>query len=152
VIIHRETSSIKSSSPLEGKPPFARARVLIADDHPSWLDRVTALLKSSFDLVGVANDGQTLVSEARRLQPDLIVLDITMPILNGIEAAHEIHETRPDIKLVFLTVHEGPEYIRACFAEGGLGFVKKARLRRDLLLAIREALLGRTFISPSVAN
>jgi DNA-binding NarL/FixJ family response regulator len=152
VIIHRETPSSDTCTSLEGKPPYAKPRVLIADDHPLWLDRVTDLLKSSFDLVGIANDGQTLVGEARRLQPDLIVLDITMPILNGIEAAHEIHETRPDIKLVFLTVHEEPEYIRACFAEGGLGFVTKVRLRRDLLLAIREALLGRSFISPSVAT
>lgn len=152
MIIHTEAPSLNSCSPLEGKPPSAKPRLLIADDHPLWLDRVTDLLKSSFDLVGAANNGQTLVGEARRLQPDLIVLDIAMPILNGIEAAHEIHATRPDIKLVFLTVHEGPEYISACFAEGGLGYVKKARLKRDLLVAIREALLGRAFISPSVAS
>ncbi len=128
-----------------------RPRVLLADDHRSWLDRVTSLLKSDFDLVGVANDGQTLVGEAKRLQPDLIVLDITMPILNGIEAAHDIHESGPDIKLVFLTVHEEPEYVRACFAEGGLAYVKKSRLGTDLIPAIQEVLLGRTFISPSVA-
>jgi len=138
-------------SSLDEKTTCAKPRVLIADDHHAWLDRVTALLKSSFDLVGTASNGQTLVGEARRLQPDLIVLDITMPVLNGIEAAHEIHETGPDIKLVFLTVHEEPEYVHACFAEGGLGYVKKTRLGTDLLPAIREALSGRTFISPSVA-
>jgi DNA-binding NarL/FixJ family response regulator len=74
-----------------------------------------------------------------------------MPGLNGIQAAHDIRETEPEIKLVFLTVHEGPEYIRACFAEGGLGYVKKSRLGTDLIPAIRGALSGRTFISPSVA-
>ena len=102
-------------------------------------------------MVGIANDGQTLVVEAKRLQPDIIVLDITMPILNGIEAAHDIHENGPDIKLVFLTVHEEPEYVRACFSVGGLAYVKKSRLRTDLIPAIREALLGRHFISPSLA-
>jgi DNA-binding NarL/FixJ family response regulator len=140
-----------SCSSLEEKTACRRPRVLIADDHHAWRDRVTALLKSSFDLIGTANNGQILVGEAKRLQPDLIILDITMPVLNGIEAAHEIHETRPDIKLIFLTVHEEPEYIRACFAEGGLGYVKKARLGTDLLPAIREALLGRPFVSSSVA-
>jgi DNA-binding NarL/FixJ family response regulator len=75
-----------------------------------------------------------------------------MPIRNGIEAAHEIHETGPGIKLVFLTVHEEAGYVRACLAEGGLGFVKKSRLYTDLIPAIREALLGRPFISPSLAH
>jgi DNA-binding NarL/FixJ family response regulator len=135
----------------EEKITRARPRVLLADDHRSWLDRVTSLLKPDFDLVGIASDGQTLVGEAKRLQPDLIVLDITMPILNGIEAAHDIHEIGPDIKLVFLTIHEEPEYVRACFAEGGLAYVKKSRLGTDLIPAIHEALLGRTFISPSLA-
>jgi DNA-binding NarL/FixJ family response regulator len=138
-------------TPSTDKATCARPRVLIADDHLSWLDRVTALLSSNFDLIGTANNGQALVGEARRLQPDLIVLDITMPVLNGIQAAHDIRETEPEIKLVFLTVHEEPEYIRACFAEGCMGYVKKSRLGTDLIPAIREALSGRTFISPSVA-
>jgi DNA-binding NarL/FixJ family response regulator len=109
-------------------------------------------LKPDFDLVGTVYDGQTLVDESQRLQPDLIVLDITMPIRNGIEAAHEIHETVPGIKLVFMTIHEEPVYVGACFAEGGLGYVKKSRLGTDLIPAIHEALLGRPFISPSLAH
>ena len=136
----------------EERPTCARPRVLLADDHYSWLDRATSLLKPDFDLVGTVHDGQTLVDASQRLQPDLIVLDITMPIRNGIEAAHEIHESGPDIKLVFLTVHEEPEYVRACFAEGGLAYVKKSRLGTDLIPAIHEALLGRPFISPSLAH
>jgi DNA-binding NarL/FixJ family response regulator len=145
-----DNSEIASSTSANKGPECARPRILLADDHCSWIERVTYLLKSDFDLVGVANDGQTLVGEAKRLQPDLIVLDITMPILNGIEAAHDIHENEPGIKLVFLTVHEEPEYVRACLAEGGLAYVKKSRLRTDLIPAINEALLGRTFVSPSV--
>jgi DNA-binding NarL/FixJ family response regulator len=151
VMFPRDKSLPDSRTSSEEKMTCARPRVLLADDHCSWLDRVTSLLKSDFDLVGRASDGQTLVGEAKRLQPDLIVLDITMPILNGIEAAHDIHKSGPDIKLVFLTVHEEPEYVRACFAEGGLAYVKKSRLGTDLIPAIQEALLGRTFISPSVA-
>jgi len=145
----KQDKSLRGCSSSEDTTTCAKPRVLIADDHRAWVDRVTALLKSNFDLVGTASNGQTLVGEAKRLRPDLIVLDITMPILNGIEAAHEIHEAGPQIKLIFLTVHEEPEYIRACLAEGCLGYVKKARLATDLLPAIREALLGRTFVSPS---
>jgi DNA-binding NarL/FixJ family response regulator len=146
----RDKSLLDSRTSSEEKMTCAKPRVLLADDHRAWLDRVTSLLKSDFDLVGVANDGKTLVGEARRLQPDLIVLDITMPILNGIEAARDLHMNGPDIKLVFLTVHEEPEYVRACLAEGGLAYVKKSRLGTDLIPAIREALLGRPFISPSL--
>ena len=136
----------------EKRPIRTRTRVLLADDHHSLLDRVSSLLKSDFDLIGTANDGQTLIDEAKRLQPDVIVLDITMPILNGIEAAREIRVAGLTVKLVFLTVHEEPEYVEACLAEGGLGYVKKSRLGMDLIPAIRNALLGRPFISPSLAH
>jgi len=142
------TSLFDSTAVVEETP--TRPRVLLADDHRSLLDRVSSLLKSDFDLVGMANDGQTLVDHAKRLQPDIIVLDITMPILNGIEAAHEIRMAGLSIKLVFLTVHEEPEYVRACFAEGGLGYVKKSRLGTDLIPAIRDALVDCPFISPSL--
>ena len=133
-------------------PQRARPRVLLADDHDLFLNRVTSVLKSDFDVVGTVNDGGTLVCEAQRLQPDLIVLDITMPVLNGIEAALEIHGAFPTIKLVFLTLHSDPQFVCACFAEGGLGYVIKSRLGRDLIAAINEAPLGRSFISPSVGG
>ena len=127
----------------------ARPRVLLADDLDFVLNRVTSVLKSDFELVGTVKDGRSLVREAQRLRPDLIVLDIAMPILNGIQAAHEIHGAFPAIKLVFLTVHMDPEFVRACFAEGWLGYVNKSRLGTDLIPAINEALLGHSFISPS---
>jgi DNA-binding NarL/FixJ family response regulator len=142
-MLDKDTSMPDSEVCAKERPAIARPRILVADDHRSWLDRVSSLLKLDFDLVGLINDGQSLVDESRRLEPDLIVLDITMPIRSGIQAAHEIHETKPGIKLVFLTIHEEPEYVRACIAEGGLGYVKKSRLGTDLIPAIREALLGR---------
>ncbi|WP_158751729.1 response regulator transcription factor [Acidobacterium sp. S8] len=133
-------------------PQRERPRVLLADDHDFFLSRVMSVLKLDFDVVGTVNDGGALVCEAQRLHPDLIVLDIAMPVLNGIEAAHEIHSAYPAIKLVFLTLHPDPQFVRACFAEGGLGYVIKSRLERDLIPAINEALLGRSFISPSVGG
>jgi DNA-binding NarL/FixJ family response regulator len=133
-------------------PGRSRPRVLLADDREVFLKRVTSVLRSDFELVGAVNDGRALVYETRRLLPDLIVLDISMPVLNGIDAAHEIHTAFPAIKLVFLTVHTHPEFVRACFAGGGLGYVTKSRLGTDLLLAMNDALLGHSFISPSLSR
>jgi DNA-binding NarL/FixJ family response regulator len=126
-----------------------RPRVLVADDHPMVLDRVLSLLKSNFEVVGTVGNGRDLLSEAERLQPDVIVLDITMPVLNGIEAAHKLHEAGSAARLVFLTVHPQSEFVAACFAEGGLGYVTKSRLGMDLIAAISEALSGHYFISSS---
>lgn len=140
----------ESNVSMQQRPALLRPRVLLADDNQYILERVASLLKADFDLVGIVNDGRTLVSEAQRLQPDLVVTDITMPVLNGIEAAHEIRTTASEIKIVFLTVHVEREYVSACIAEGGLGYVTKSRLRTDLIPALREALLDRPFISPSL--
>jgi DNA-binding NarL/FixJ family response regulator len=127
------------------RPP----RVLVADDHPIVLDRVVSVLRPNFEVVGTARNGRDLVTEAERLQPDVIVLDIEMPVLNGIEAAHALYEIGSAAKLVFLTVHPQSEFVNACFAEGGLGYVTKLRLGMDLIPAINEALSGHYFISPS---
>jgi len=98
----------------------------------------------------MVNDGKSLVSEAQRLQPDVIVLDIAMPLLTGIEAARELHKAGSQAKLVFLTIHQDLAFVRGCFAEGGLGYVTKSRLVTDLIPAIHEALSNHTFVSPSV--
>jgi DNA-binding NarL/FixJ family response regulator len=125
--------------------------VLIADDQGYFRNRVLLLLKS-FRVVGAVDNGKDLVAEALRLHPDIIVSDITMPILSGIEASHELREAGLTLKVVFLTVHEEPEFVRACFAEGALGYVTKSRLRTDLIPAINEALSGRRFISPGFSD
>jgi DNA-binding NarL/FixJ family response regulator len=130
----------------------SQVRILLADDHAPIIDRVTSLLEPGFDVVGSVNNGPDLVSEAIRLQPDLIVLDISMPGMTGIQAAQELREAGSTAKLVFLTIHERVEFVRACLAEGALGYVVKSRLAVDLLLAIQEALAGRRFISPPVSR
>jgi len=114
-------------------------------------DRVRSLLQPHFEVIGTVDDGRTLISEAQRLQPDVIVLDIRMPILSGIEAARELHEAGSRAKLVFLTIHQETAYVRGCFAAGGLGYVTKSRMVTDLILAINEVLSDHRFVSPSLA-
>jgi DNA-binding NarL/FixJ family response regulator len=128
------------------------ATVFVADDNLLVMERVSALLRPLFQLIGTADNGRDLVTEAQRLHPDVIVLDITMPILTGLEAAHKLHEAGLAAKLVFLSVHEDPELIHACFAEGAYGYVSKARLRMDLVSAIHQALAGHHFVSPSLTH
>lgn len=131
---------------------MAKPTVLVADDHQLVLDRVLALLRPKYDVVGTANNGNDLVAEAQRLHPDMIVLDITMPILNGVDAAHELHRVGSRAKLVFLTVHKEPAFLEACIAEGALGYVTKSRLATDLIPALEQALSGHFFISPDVSR
>jgi DNA-binding NarL/FixJ family response regulator len=133
---------------VRGRLPLDRPRILVADDHDVMIDTVLSLLQPGFEVVGTVNNGSDLVREAQRLQPDVIVLDITMPILNGIEAAHKIREAGLTPRLVFLTVHEQSSFVTACFDEGALGYVTKSRLRTDLIPAIRDAISGHHFISP----
>jgi DNA-binding NarL/FixJ family response regulator len=129
-----------------------RPRILVADDHPPMQERVSELLQASYDVVGAVGNGIDLVMQATRLHPDLIVLDISMPGITGIEAAHELRESGSSARVVFLTVHERVEFVHACLAEGALGYVIKSRLNVDLIPAIQEALCGRRFISPSVSR
>ena len=124
-----------------------RLRVLLADDHRLVLERVKVLLQSAFDVVGVAHDGLEMVNEAIRLSPDIIVADISMPELDGIQAAHRLREMGAKATIVFLTIHESPEFVEACLAEGALGFVLKTQMKADLIPAINAALLGQSFVS-----
>ena len=130
--------------------PLKHVRLLLADDHHDCLAVASSLLEPEFEVVGTARDGQTLLDEAARLQPDMLVLDISMPVLNGIEAARRLKAARLQREDFFLTVHEDPDYLRAALAAGADGYVVKSRLARDLLLALREALAGRTFVSPLI--
>jgi DNA-binding NarL/FixJ family response regulator len=124
-----------------------RPRILLADDHTLVLERVAALLQSTFDVVGTARTGREMISEAIRLNPDVVVADISMPELSGIEAAHQLHERGSMAKLVFLTIHSNDEFINACLAEGALGYVVKSHMKSDLIPAINAALSGQSFIS-----
>ena len=129
-----------------------RRRVLLADDHPLVLERVTMLLQTTFDVVGVAHNGLEMVDEAMRLSPDIIVADISMPELDGIQAAHRLREMGTVASIVFLTIHESPEFVEACQAEGALGFVLKTQMKADLIRAIDAALAGRCFVSSPRRN
>ena len=135
----------------EAKPP-PRPRILVADDHLLVRERVTDLLETSFEVVGLVTNGIDLLTEAENSFPDVIVLDITMPELSGIGAAHRLKLKGSPAKLVFLTIHDQPKFVRRCMAEGAMGYVIKSRLERDLLFAIEEALLGRRFISPPLVS
>lgn len=126
---------------------MVRPRILVADDHQLVLERVKNLLQSIFDVVGSARTGREMVSEGLRLIPDVIVADISMPDLSGIEAAHELRKQGSPAKLVFLTIHASDEFVDACLAEGGLGYVVKAHMKTDLIPAIHAALSGQSFIS-----
>ena len=107
-------------------------------------------LAGEYLVVGSVGDGRELLAEAERLHPDVIVLDITMPRLDGIEAARQLRRSQPPARLVFLTVYEDADYVRAALDAGGLGYVVKTRLASDLLPAIRAALADESFISPTV--
>jgi DNA-binding NarL/FixJ family response regulator len=123
-----------------------RPRVFLADDHPELLNALTTLLRPHFDLVGTASDGASLVSEAQRLNPDVIVVDITMPVMTGIDAVHKLVQSGSAAKFVFLTVHTGEEFLKACLSEGALGFVAKPHMKGHLIPAIQAALQGQTYI------
>jgi DNA-binding NarL/FixJ family response regulator len=129
---------------------LGRASVLLADDHRAVCESVAALLESDFDVLGTVSNGVEMLAEAQRLRPDVVVTDISMPVLDGIEAAKQLRAKNAEARIVFLTVHDRPEFVRACLATGALGYVVKRRLTSDLVTAIEEALAGRRFISPAL--
>ncbi len=114
-------------------------------------ERVLELLEPEFEVVAVVDNGQALLEAAVSIRPDVMIVDICMPILSGIEAAQQLRETGSTAKIVFLTVHEDPDFLRAALAAGGSGYVVKSCLASDLRTAIKEALAGRVFVSPTIA-
>lgn len=135
--------------PIREQVTGSRVRVLLADDHPAVRESVLRLLAPEYDVVGAVGDGQSLIDAMDRLRPDVLVLDISMPVMSGIQAARRIKEAGSKVRIVFLTIHEDPEFVRETVVVGALGFVSKPRLASDLPLAIREVLAGRSFVSPT---
>ena len=129
-----------------------KIRVLLADDHPIVLDGLKNLLEPEFELVGTVEDGRALVREAERLRPQVIVTDISMPLLNGIEAARQIKQTNDRIKVVFLTMHPDVTYATMAFDAGASGYVLKRSASRELITAINEVMEGRTYVTPMIAG
>lgn len=126
---------------------MTRARVVVADDLAPVLSAVAGILQGSFDVVGVASDGRAALETTLKLDPDLVVLDISMPGISGIEVARELKQNGHEAKIVFLTVHEDFDILKACQAAGGLGYVIKAFMDTDLIPALNEALAGHLFTS-----
>ena len=126
--------------------------MLLADDHPGFPETIATLLGPTFEVVGKVSDGQSLVEGCVKLNPDVIISDISMPVVNGIEAAEQLKRSGTTAKIIFLTVHSDPDFVRACLATGALGYVVKPRVATDLLTAVREVLAGRTFVSPHLAS
>ena len=128
---------------------MARARILLADDHKEIRDRAVRLLEPEFEVVGAVSDGNALVRVSAQLKPDVCIIDISMPYLNGIEAAIKLRENGSDARIVFLTVNEDSDFVRAALKTGALGYVVKSRMATDLCLAINGAIRGDLFVSPS---
>jgi DNA-binding NarL/FixJ family response regulator len=130
--------------------PLNRIRVMLADDHKDFLGAAARLLQPEFEVIKTVGDGQALLKEAARLEPDILVVDISMPLLNGIEAARRLRVAGSRAKIVFLTVHRDPDCVRAALAAGAQGYVTKSQLATDLLMALREAMVDRSYVSPSI--
>ena len=131
---------------------MSRPRVLLADDHRMVAEGLKTLLSPDFDLVGMVEDGAALVEAARVLRPDVIVADIGMPRLNGFEALAELRKGDPGVRVVFLTMHQEAAYARRALESGALGFVLKHSAPDELVTAIRAALEGKTYVTPSLAG
>lgn len=127
-------------------------RVLLADDLPEVLEQVRELLRDHCEVIGSATDGEQAFSAALTLNPDILILDISMPILNGFEVTTRVRESNCRAKIVFFTIHEDSDYVDAAFSCGASGYVLKYRASTDLVMAIEAALQQRTFISPFQAH
>ena len=126
---------------------LSRIRILLADDHPGFPQVVESMLEPAFEIIGSVSNGQSLLDTAMRLKPDVVVTDVSMPILNGIEAAAQLRKSGCASKIVFLSVHSDPDFMQACLSIGAVGYVIKPRMATELVHAIREALAGRVFVS-----
>jgi len=129
-----------------------RARILLADDHAPTLEDISAIVAPHYDIAGTVADGRALVEAALRLRPDLIVVDITMPHLSGIEAARQIKKRLPEMKLLFVTMHSSSAYVRAALEAGATGYVLKSAVLEELLDAVQSVLGGQTYVSHGLST
>ncbi|MEO5864778.1 MAG: response regulator transcription factor [Nitrospiraceae bacterium] len=129
-----------------------KPRVLIADDHSILVAGLRKLLEDTCEIVGTVEDGQALIRAAERLKPDLILSDISMPLLNGLDAARQIKKSLPDVKLLFLTMHASPAYATEALKAGASGFLLKQSAATELPQAIEAVLKGQTYLTPSVTK
>jgi DNA-binding NarL/FixJ family response regulator len=129
-----------------------KPRLLLADDHTLLLEGIRLLLQPEFELVGSVEDGQALLAAARTLKPDVILLDISMPRLNGIDAARRLRKLLPSARLIFLTMHADADYVAEAFRAGAMGYLLKRAAASELLTAIHAVLKGNHYVSPLVTR
>ena len=129
-----------------------RPSVLLADDHTMVLEGLAKILADNYDVVGMVKDGRALLQAAQQLEPDVIVLDVSMPLLNGLEAARQLIKLVPRTKLIFLTMHTEPAYATQAFQAGASGFLLKQSAAEELTQAIQAALKSQCFVTPAIAK
>jgi DNA-binding NarL/FixJ family response regulator len=129
-----------------------RARVLLADDHAIVAEGLSTILKSRFDLVGTVGNGSALIDATRKLRPDVIVADIDMPVLSGLEALRRLKAARSDAKVIFLTMHADAQLATEAFRAGASGYVLKQSAGEELIAAIQEVLQGKTYLTPLITK
>ncbi len=129
-----------------------KIRVVLADDHREVIAKIRVILGDQFEIIEAAENGHQAVSAVLALDPDVFLTDISMPLLNGLQAARRIQNVNPRVKIIFVTIHEDRDFIAAAFSAGATGYVTKRRLSTDLVFAIQEALKGNIFVSNSVQS
>ena len=129
-----------------------RPRILLADDHRIVAEGLRSLLEPEFELIGIVEDGRALVDASKKLRPDVIIVDISMPLLNGIEAVRQIKKENKDIKVIFLTMHPDVTYAVSAMEAGAQGYVLKHSAPSELTTAVRKALSDRIYITPLIEN
>ena len=129
-----------------------RPRILLADDHKLMAEALQHLLQTDFDVVGTVADGRALIKAAAELKPDLVVVDIGMPLLNGLDATDQLKALYPEIKVVVLTQNREPRYAVEAFRRKASGYLLKDSAASELITAIREVLQGRSYVSPLIAK
>ena len=129
-----------------------RPKLLLADDHTMFSQGLQSLLEDEFDLVGAVGDGQALVEAASRLQPDVIVVDISMPVMNGFDAVRQLKKEGVTAKIIFLTMHADDRLLAEAFRCGGSGYVLKQSAGEELIAGIRQVLGGRKYVTPLIAT
>ena len=131
---------------------MSKPRILLADDHVLVLEGFRRILEGQYDLVGTAGDGRALIEAAKTLQPDIVILDVSMPLLNGIDAAAQLKKICPHVKIIVVTMHADTEYVRSAFEAGASAYVLKRSAVDELEQAIRAVMAGHSYITPLITQ
>ena len=132
--------------------PRHRTRLLIADDHNLVAEACKSFLEPEFEVVAIVNDGRALLQAAVELKPDILIVDISMPLLNGLDAAEQVKAMLPSVKLVFLTMNMNPEVAAEAFRRGASAYLPKSTAAKELLMALRDVLRGKSYLSPLITR